>query len=133
GLRHEDDHILDVLRDVLTGSRTARLTKALVYDHESAANVQSFQFSKENVGDFGIIITPRPGHSLTELEASTHSVIARLKHEAPSAEELQRALAGNEFNFVSGLQSNLGKAEILNTGAAFIGDPGWYRTQYMKT
>jgi zinc protease len=133
GIRHEDDHVLDVLSDILTGSRTARLTKALVYDRESAANVQSFQFTRENVGDFGLIMTPRPGHSLTELEATADSVIERLKHEGPSAEELQRALAGIEFNFVSGLQSNLGKAEILNTGAVFVGDPAWYRTSYMKT
>jgi len=123
GIRHEDDHVLDVLSDVLTGSRTARLTKSLVYDRESAASVQSFQFTRESVGDFGIIITPRPGHSLTELEATTDSVIERLKHEGPTAEELQRALASNEFNFVSGLQSNLGKAEILNQGAVYIGDP----------
>jgi zinc protease len=133
GIRSEDDHVLDVLSDILTGSRTARLTKALVYDRESATNAQAFQFTKENVGDFGIILTPRPGHSLTELEATTDSVIERLKHEGPTPEELQRALAGIEFQFVSGLQSNLGKAEQLNTGAVFVGDPNYYRTLYART
>jgi zinc protease len=33
---------------------------------------------------------------------------------------------------VSGLQSNLGKAETLNRGAVFFGDPGYYRTQYNR-
>jgi zinc protease len=133
GITHDDDGILDVLSDILTGSRTARLSKALVYDRESAASVQAFQFSREAVGDFGMIITPRPGHTLAELEASTDSVIERLKYEGPTAEEMQRAVAGAEFNFVANLQSNLGKAEILNTGAVYFNDPAWYRRRYTQT
>ena len=38
--------------DILTGSRIARLTKALVYDKQSAASVSRFQSTNENVGEF---------------------------------------------------------------------------------
>ena len=77
-------------------------------------------------------ITPRPGHTLTELEASADSIIDRFKREGPTADEMSRALAGSEFGFVSALESNLGKAEILNAGAAFHGDPGYFKTAYAK-
>jgi zinc protease len=132
GAKHDDTFALNVLSQVLTGSRTARLTKALVYDRQSAAQASTFQNPSENVGEFAMILTPRPGHTLSALEASADSVIDRLKREGPTADELARALAGLEFQFVSSLQSNLGKAETLIQGSVFHGDPGQYRTQYSK-
>jgi zinc protease len=132
GAKHDDTYALDVLAEILTGSRTARLTKALVYDRQSAAQVQAFNSTNENVGEFVATITPRPGHTLTELELAADSVLDRLKREGPTADELARALAGIEFQFVSSLQSNLGKAERLLEGAVFHGDPGIYRTVYTK-
>lgn len=132
GVKESDSYALQVLGQILTGSRTARLTKALVYDLQSAASVFAFHDVSENVGEFYVIMTPRPGHTLTALEASMDSVLTRLKVEGPSADELARALAGIEYNFVSGLQSNLGKAEQLNEGQVYFGDPGYYRTRYER-
>ena len=132
GIRADDSHALNVLSSILTGSRTARLTKALVYDRESAASVSAFQSSSEQLGEFMMIITPRPGHTLTQLEATADSVIERLKREGPSADEMARALAGIEFSFVAGLQSSFGKAEILNTGSVYFNNPAYYRTNYAK-
>jgi zinc protease len=132
--KSEDDAALNVLQEILgkAGSRTARLTKALVYDRQSASAVQVINSPNEDLGSFLIQITPRPGHTLGELEATTDSVIARLKSEGPSAEELAKASAGLEFSFVSELQSNLGKSDILNDGLVFHGDPGYFRTEYAR-
>jgi zinc protease len=130
--KHDDTFALTFLAEILTASRTARLTKALVYDRQSAANVSAFQQGMEGVGDFGIVITPRPEHTLTAIEAETDSVIERLKREGPTADEMAKAGAGLEFSLVSSLESNLGKAEMLNAGLVFHGDPGWFRTQYTK-
>ena len=132
GVKHDDTYALNVLSQILTGSRTARLTKALVYDKQSAAQASAFLSSSENVGEFLVMLTPREGHTLTDLETSADSVITRLKREGPTADELARALAGIEFGFVAGLQSNLGKAENLLQGQVYFGDPGRYRTEYTK-
>jgi zinc protease len=126
----DDGPALDVLADVLTGSRVARLTKALVYDRQSATSANAFNDSNERFGGFFVLMTPRPGHSLTELEASADSLVARLKQEGPSADEITRSLAGIEFQFVSELEPTLGRAEMLNSGAVFHGDAAWYRTAY---
>ena len=128
----DDYYALDVMSDILAGSRTARITKALVYDRQTAATANMFNDDNEKFGSVVLQITPRPGHTLAELEASADSILARFVQEGPTADEMARALAGTEFGFVSELESNLGKAEILNSGAAFHGDPGYYKTAYAK-
>ncbi len=125
-----DDHILDVLASVLSSSRTSRLQKELVYDRQWAAAVGAQQRTNENGGEFRITLTPRPGRSLTELELATDSIIERLQRDGPTAEEVARAKAGIELGFVSGLESNLQKAETLSDGFIFHGDPGYYRKSY---
>ena len=124
GEKHDDRFALDVLGAILSGPRTARLTKALVYDKQSAASVSAFQSTNEDVGDFGMTITPRPGNTLTDLEQAADAVIEKLKAEGPTAEEIQKATAGEELGFVRGLESNLGKAMRLSDGAGFHGDAG---------
>lgn len=128
GLRDDDGYALQILAQILTGSRIARLTGTLVYDREMAASVNAFQSSAEEVGTFGIIITPRPGNTLTELESITDSIIERLAREGPTAEELQRARAGSELSFVRTLESNLGRAIQLTSGEIFFDDPGFFFT-----
>jgi zinc protease len=129
---NEDTDALQVLAQVLAGARTARLTKALVYDMQTAASVNAFDDSNENAGSFIVQITPRPGHSLAELEATADSIIGRLARQGPTADEMAKATAGLEFGFVSRLQSNLGKAETLADGLVFHGDAAYFKTEYAK-
>jgi zinc protease len=132
GEKHDDRFALDVLGSILTGERTTRITKALVYDEQSAASASARQGTNEDVGDFLLTITPRPGHSLTSLEAAADAIIERLKSEGPTAEEVQKAVAGEELSFLQSLESNLGKSMRLADGAGYHGDPGYFRTEYQK-
>ena len=77
-------------------------------------------------------MTPRPGSTLTALEAEIDAIVARLKQEGPTVQEVQGAIAPEELQFVSGLQSNLGKSMRLADGAGYHGDPGYFRTEYEK-
>jgi zinc protease len=133
GEKSDDQYALDVLGSILAGPRTARLTKALVYDQQMAANLSAYQSSNEDVGEFSVVATPRPGHTLTEIETAVDGIIEKFKVEGPTAEEVQKAIAGEELGFVRGLESNLGKSMNLAAGAAFHGDPGYYKTAYLKS
>src|SRR6478609_1472899 len=133
GEKNDDEYALDVLAGILSGPRTARLTKALVYDQQAAASVSASQSSNEDVGEFLMVITPRPGHSLTDLEAAADVVIEKMKAEGPTAEEIQKAVAGEELAFVRGLESSLNKAMTLADGAGFHGDPAFFKTEYQKS
>ena len=99
------------------------MTKALVYDTQAAASVGSYQSTSELAGDFAVVITPRPGHTLTELEADADSIIATLRRDGPTDDEIARSKASLQLAFVSGLESNLGKAQRLAIGQAFHNDP----------
>ncbi|MBM4193155.1 MAG: insulinase family protein [Gemmatimonadetes bacterium] len=130
GTDSDDDRVLDIVSAILSGPRTARLTKALVFDAQSAANVGAFQASSENYGFYMVQVTPRPGHSLTALETAMDSVIERLKRDGPTADEMTKATVGAEFGFVSGLENTLNKAETLLSGSVFKGDPGYFKRDY---
>jgi zinc protease len=132
GVRNGDRFALTVLDAITAGPRTTRLTKALVYEKQAAASVGTSQNTSEDVGEWLLTITPRPGHSLTDLEAAADAVLETLKAEGPTKEEIQRATAGLEYDFVSGLQSNLGKAFRLADGAGYHNDPGYFATEYQK-
>ena len=133
GFKNDDDYALSVLSSILSGSRTARLTKALVYDSQKASNVFGFQNSAEDVGVFQVTVIPRPEATLTELEVAVDQVLQKFISEGPTAEELQKAKSGLELSFLRGLESNLGKAERLNSGAVFYGNPGHFSIDYQKT
>jgi zinc protease len=132
GEKSDDRFALEVLGAILSGPRTARLTKALVYDKQSAASVSAGQSTNEDVGEFVMTITPRPGNSLTDLEQAADAVIEKMKTDGPTAEEIQKATAGEELGFLRGLESNLGKAMRLSDGAGLHGDAGYFRTEYAK-
>src|SRR5690349_1977315 len=128
-----DAPALQILGRVLSGSRTARLTKSMVYDAQSAANVNAFQVGFEGAGEFTVGADPRPGHTLTELETQIDSIIDRFKKEGPTKDELDRAKAGQQFSFINGLQSNLGKAFELASDQMFYDDPSYtFRVQYPR-
>ena len=133
GVKQDDDYALSVMGAILSGSRTARLTKALVYDSQLASQIIAFQNSDEDVGVFQVVVIPRPEHTLTEVEAALDQVIQKFISEGPTAEELQKAKSGEELNFVRGLESNLGKANRLLDGAVFHNNVGQFSVDYQKT
>jgi zinc protease len=133
GFKRDDRYALAIMGSILSGPRTARLTKALVYDSQIASQVSAFQNSSEDVGVFQVTVVPRPEHTLTELEAAVDQVIQKFIEEGPTAEELQKAKSGLELNFLRGLESNLGKAEQLLSGSVFHDNPARFRTDYEKT
>ena len=51
---------------------------------------------------------------------------------AATAEEIQRATAGLELNFVNGLESNLGRSMRLADGLGYDNDAGSFQTEYQK-
>jgi len=133
GERSPDHVALNALANVLAGARTARLTKTLVYDRQWAASVSVNSDLHEDVGEFDLSITPRPGHTLTELELAADSIIDELRRVGPTADEVKRATAGAQLGFVEGLESNMGRAETLDEGEVFHQDPAYFKTELAAT
>ena len=127
GIRSADDAALTALGRVLTQDRTSRLTKLLVYDRQLATNVGAFQGSNEDVGEFQISVTPRPGASLTEIERLVDSVMTGVVAAPPTAAEVERYKNFFAVSTITGLQSVFGKATTLGESELYFGDPEHFR------
>jgi zinc protease len=120
-----DDAALELLAYILTGARNSRLTDALVYQQQIAADVSAFQDGKRLDGDFIILATARPGHTLPELQASIDEQLKRIIAQGPEAKELEQAKNNTESSFLNGLERVLSKANQLNSYYYFAGQADW--------
>lgn len=123
-----DDAPLSAVARILTQDRTSRLTKLLVYDRQLATRVSAGQNDNdsENSGQFTISVTPRPNASLTDIETLIDSTLASLASLPPDAKEVDRFKNFERVSAVIGIQSALGKAEVLAEGQTFFNDPLHY-------
>ncbi len=123
------DAELDILASILTDGKNSRLYKRLVYELQIAQDVSAFHYSLEQGSSFWIIATARSGHDLDELEQVIQEEIDRLKMEAPSEREVQRAVNQYEVSFLGGLErvgGFSGKADRLNGYYFRTGSPDYF-------
>src|SRR3954466_7263982 len=123
------DAALDMVADVLAGGKNSRLFNRLVYDMQIAQDVSATQQSQALSSAFQIIATPRPGHTIAELQRVIDEEIQKLQHEPPSAHELERSVNQIEASFFNRMErvgGFGGKADQLNAYFTATGDPDWF-------
>jgi len=129
GLFADGDAEMDLIAEILAGSKTSRLYRALVYDQRLATEIAASQNSREIGGFFQIVATAAPGRSLEELEAAIARELAGFIAAGPTATEMERCLAQSESHFIYRLQTVGGfggKSDQLNAYNVFLGDPDYF-------
>ena len=117
------DSSLDVLSDLLTGSKGSRLTKNLVYEKEIAQDVTAFQFSGKYDGHFIIIATAKPGISLNNLKTEIFNELHKIEKEGIVEKELLKSKNGIKSSFVYSMQNCDTLADQLNHYNYYLGEP----------
>ena len=123
------DATLDIVADVLAGGKNSRLYKRLVYELQIAQDVSAFQESMNLSSAFQIVATPRPGHTVEELQKVIDEEIAKLQAEEPSAHEVERAVNQIEASFYNRMErlgGFGGKADQINGYFSETGDPDYF-------
>jgi zinc protease len=123
------DAALDIVADVLAGGKNSRLYKRLVYELQIAQDVSAFQGSMDLSSNFQIVATPRPGHTVDELQKIIDEEIAKLQHEDPSPHEVARSLNQIEASFYNRMErlgGFGGKADQINGYFSKTGDPDYF-------
>jgi len=120
-----DEAAMSALAQILTGGKSSRLYKRLVFDRQVAQSTNAFNDANLLSGDFWVIIRGKPDTPLDSLEAAVNEEIAKLAATPPTAEELQRVVNGIETAFVSNLETVQAKADQLNDYEYFANDPGY--------
>jgi zinc protease len=124
-----DDAELDLAADLLSHGKTSRLYRALVYEKQIAADVVAYQHSREISGVFQIAATAVAGVPLQDLYDVVMRAIDELAAAGPNADELERAHAQTDAQFVYRLQTIGGfggKSDQLNAYNVFRGTPGYF-------
>jgi len=119
----EDDASLDILSDILTGSKNARLTRKLVYELQIAQDVSSMQFSGKYGGHFMIVATAKPGKSLDDIKKILSEEISILSNGNISEQELVKSKNIIKSNFIFSLQNIDTVADMLNLYNFYLAEP----------
>jgi zinc protease len=125
----QDDAELDLTADLIAHGKTSRLYRTLVYEKQIAADVIAYQHSREMSGVFQIAATATPGVALADLYGEILATVGDVAHRGPTAEELERARAQTDAQFVYRIQTIGGfggKSDQLNAYNVFRGDPGYF-------
>jgi zinc protease len=120
---------LDLFTQVLSGSKSARLDRRLVYEKELATGVTAGVASRE-LGSLVIItVTVKQGADPAEAEREMDSVINELIEKGPTAEELQRARSRTLADFLRGIErlgGFGGRSDVLAESMTYGGSPDAY-------
>src|SRR5204862_125224 len=123
------DSALDVVADILAGGKNSRLYKRLVYELQIAQDVSAFQDSMNLSSNFQIVATPRPGHTVDELQKVIDEEVTKLQKEAPSAHEVERSVNQIEASFYNRMErlgGFGGQADQINGYFSSTGDPDYF-------
>ena len=129
GLFADGDAEMDLIAEILAGSKTSRLYRSLVYDQRIATEIASSQNSREIGGFFQVVATAAPGRTLEDLEAAITREIDAFRVSGPTPGEMERCLAQAESHFIYRLQTVGGfggKSDQLNAYNVFLDDPDYF-------
>jgi zinc protease len=117
------DSSLDIMGDILSGSKNARLYKSLVYDKEIAQDVSAYQYSGKYAGHFMIIATAKPGVELSLLKEEIFKELEKISTNGVTQKEIFRSKNGIKSSFIYSMQNIESLADQLNFYNFYLGEP----------
>jgi len=135
-LYDQDDAALDAFARILGQGRTSRLYRRLVYELGIAQEAVAVHSGQQLAGTFTVVLTPRPGHSLREVERSASAVLQRLLEDGPTADELQRVAALTAARVIGSMQSVggfAGLSDAITQYVHYLGEPDRFRWDVERT
>jgi zinc protease len=113
-LEHEDSYALNVLSTVLSGGKSGRLYRSLVYEKKLAQGASSGYHDISRAPSlFYLETTAAPGRDMNDLEKALFSEVERIKEEPPSEFEMEKAKNQIEASYMMSLDSISFQAQLL--------------------
>jgi zinc protease len=118
---------------ILGMRKGSRLHRALVRDRQVAAEANAFTYDLAKGSDLLVAdVVARPEVSGERLEAEVAVEIDRLHRDGVTADEVARAVALIETDFLAAMQSASERADQLSRFATYFGDPSLVNVQVAK-
>ena len=119
----KDDAALDILADILAGSKNSRLHKELVHKKQIAQSISAFQYSAKLNGSFFIIATAKPGTELQQLKTDILKLLSNIVENGIEKGELQRAVNSYKSSFIYSLQNLTTLTNQINNYNCNLNEP----------
>lgn len=124
-----DLHALELYADVLAGSDSSPLSKALVFEQGLATDVSAFVYSGELAGMVIVVVNVKAGVDAAAAERALDAVLGATLDQGPSASELARARARLLTQFARGVErlgGFGGRADVLAESLTSLGRADGY-------
>ncbi|MDQ7049201.1 MAG: insulinase family protein [Enterobacterales bacterium] len=125
-VRDADEAALDLLAEILGGGKTSLFYKNMV-KNQLAVNAGVSHPCAELACTFNMFALPHPasGKSLADLEKIMRDSLVEFEKRGVQPDDLAKAKAKMEANFIFGLQSVSGKVSQLAANQTFTGNPNY--------
>ncbi|HEU0078607.1 MAG TPA: pitrilysin family protein, partial [Longimicrobiaceae bacterium] len=123
-------YVADLVTELLSGGKSARLYRSLVRERRVARAVSAFVLPVVT-GASALIVRANvpPGHPPEPVEAAVLQELARLAGEAPGADEMERALTSVEARRMLELQKVNERADQLSMFTTYFDQPELINTE----
>ena len=118
---HPDAEPLDVLSQILSGGRSSRLYRALVYDAQQALSAEGAYWELNDAGVFYAFANVRPDAKIERVEELFFGEIERVKRASVSEAELEKAKRQLEVGLVNGMATSHALASRIGREFATFG------------
>ena len=122
---HEDSYALQMLGEVLSGSKRAPLYNVIVEERKLAPSISTYQSGSELAGEFVFRVRASAGTDLDDVKAAITEGLARFERDGFSDKELERVKVQLERELFEGVSTVLYKAFQLANYNEYVGDPGY--------
>lgn len=122
---NNDMYALNVLGQLLSGSKKSPLYQVIVEEQKLAPNASSYQSSNEVAGEFVFRVRANAGTDLDQVKSAVEEGLTRFETNGIDEKDLQRIKAELETNLYQGVSTVLNKAFQLVTDNEFGGDPSY--------
>lgn len=121
---HQDMYALDVLAELLSGSKKSPLYEVIVEEKKLAPNVSAYQINSELAGEFIFRVRANSGVALDSVHTALFEGLKRFEANGISENDIKRIKAELETNLYKGISTVLNKAFQLAQDNEFNGDAG---------
>jgi len=125
-----DDAALDAFGQILGGGKTSRLYRKLVYELQIAQDATAGNGGSQIAGTFEMTLTPRPGHTLGEVERAAFQVLEEALKDGVTATELDQTVNATTAQAVRNMQQVGGFGGLTDSMGAYVhylGKPDLFR------
>ncbi|WP_298519114.1 pitrilysin family protein [uncultured Kordia sp.] len=119
---HEDQYALEILGDMLSGSKKSPLYQEVVVSEKLAPRVSSYNRSNELAGEFSFVVRANAGADLNDVKAAIDNGLKNFEANFDES-QLERIKAQQEVALYRDTESVMDKAFALARGNEYANDP----------